>query len=232
MAKKAEPSQVNPGATASFPEGSAEVPEDFIGDRIREAREALGLSQTALATRTKLSDKKGVGISRTVIVGYEAGTHKPGARELRILCETLGVTPNWMLYRKDAPFEVQQASMDFIRGSDEIKSAFRLALAVLVLKPHERDLVGSLVLSIAGRALGDARLSSLGVTATMFANEAKDLLSASAPGWNAAGESIEAVMQQLSREGASNFGNRLKFDEEGKPSGGEWLYPDPETPGG
>lgn len=63
-----------------------------IGQRILEARTGLGWSQQALHTRTKLHDSEGIGISRAVLSLYETGVNKPGAREIRILCETLKIT--------------------------------------------------------------------------------------------------------------------------------------------
>lgn len=200
------------------------VPEDGIGDRIREARESMGLTQVGLATRTKLVDPNGEGVSRTVIIGYEAGTYKPGAREIRILCEALSITPNWLLYRQETPFEATQASMNFMRGTNDVTKAIRLAYAVLVLKPHERDLVGSLILSIAGRALGDARLSGLLIAAGLTADTVKKDLAKRGYG----SISLEEVIEKMSREVSTNWGNKLRLDEEGNPIGGEWLYRDPE----
>lgn len=69
------------------------VPEDEVGKRIQQKRKEFGWSQNGLAMRTKQADANGEGISRTVISGYETGEYKPGARELRSLCETLKVSP-------------------------------------------------------------------------------------------------------------------------------------------
>lgn len=44
------------------------------------------------------------GISRAVLFGYEAGRTRPGARELRLLCEALKVTPNRLLFGSEEPF--------------------------------------------------------------------------------------------------------------------------------
>jgi len=177
--------------------GHNEVPEDGIGSRIRSARESKGFSQTAVATRSKLVDPNQRGIARTVLVGYESGQFKPGAREIRILCEVLAVTPNWLIYGEDSGYGVKQASMEAVRKNDII-SAFRIALAISVLKTHERGAFSSLVLSMAGRELGDLRLSGLLALSTYLAESALKELS----------DSYAAEMQStvLTRIQLVNFG--------------------------
>lgn len=208
------------------------VPEDDIGERIKEAREALGWSQTVLHTRTKLADLNGEGISRTVLVGYESGKYKPGARELRILAETLRVTPSWLLYRADSPFGTELASMQFMHGKDEFEVAVRLALAILLLKRHERDLLAGLLFSLGGRALGDMRLSGLMVLANMLAGDFLTRLKQEYPDVferKTVDEALPILMERMAEAGfESNYGNRFIFDREtGELVGGESLYPDP-----
>lgn len=71
-------------------------PESGIGKRIAYCRGQLNnLSVEALARYTKYFDQ--VGISKASIVRYEGGDSFPGARELRILCDALWITPNWLL---------------------------------------------------------------------------------------------------------------------------------------
>lgn len=228
MVAKKKPAKKEAPSTAPRKAKSVDVPEDGIGHRLREAREALGLTQVGLATRTKIADKKGEGISRTVLIGYEAGTYKPGAREIRILCETLSVTPNWLLYQKETPFETTQASMNFMRAGDEITIAVRLAVAALALKGHERDLIASLILSIAGRALGDTRLSGLLATASLLSDGLrKELELHCPPETDLAKLGMDGLIELMSRELVTNWGNKIRLDEDGNQIGGAWLYPDP-----
>lgn len=73
-------------------------PEDEIGERIKTRRKELDISVDELATLTALCDlEKGAGVSRATVYAYEANDSKPGARELRMLCEALNVSPNWLL---------------------------------------------------------------------------------------------------------------------------------------
>lgn len=84
-------------------------PEAGIGERIAYCRGQLdNLSVEALARYTKNFDFSGAGISRTTIVRYESGDNMPGARELRILCDTFWVPANWLLFGH--PDIVQQQS--------------------------------------------------------------------------------------------------------------------------
>lgn len=131
-----------------------------IGRRLVEAREGLGLSQQSLHARTKVHDAEGKGVSRAALSLYETGVNKPGARETIILCNTLKITPNWLFYGSDSPAKTLQASLEFLHGN-EITLSVRLAYAILVLDPEERDAFASLLFSMVGKKLGDLKLSSL-----------------------------------------------------------------------
>lgn len=206
------------------PEAAISVPEDGIGERIRAAREGRGFSQTALAARTKSVDPAGKGVARTVVVGYEAGNFRPGAREIRLLCEALSVSPNWLILGAEGT--TAQASMEMVRRRDW-KAAVRLAMAIAILKPHERAAFQSLVLSLAGRQLGDMKLSALLTAGSMIANDTEPHL-VEWFGEDAGDVSLEVLVQRAAEGLHTNLGNRLKLDEEeGDVIGGEWLYPDP-----
>lgn len=70
---------------------------DGIAIRIRIGRERKGLSLADLHRQSE--------ISKTALHDYESGRTKPGAREIKILCEILGVTPNWVLFGTETPLE-------------------------------------------------------------------------------------------------------------------------------
>lgn len=211
---------------------STEVPEDGIGSRLRAVREARGWSQTDVAHMTKELDPHRKGVSRTVIVGYEAGNFKPGAREIRLLCETLTVTPNWLIYGSDFAGGTEQASMEAARKNG-LFAAMRLALAIAVLKPHERSAFQSLVLSMAGRELGDRKLSNLFILAAGLAIPGVDKLQEhlGMDPQELMDKSISEVIEALVEKPIAHnspWGNKLDFGEDGKgPGTGEWLYPEP-----
>ncbi len=73
-------------------------PEDGIGERIRERRKELDLSVEELAALTALYNYESEeGVSAPTIYRYESKGSKPGARELRLLCEALNVSPSVLL---------------------------------------------------------------------------------------------------------------------------------------
>jgi transcriptional regulator with XRE-family HTH domain len=57
--------------------------------RIRQVRELRGLSQEALARRVDLSSKS--------VARFEGGQTEPSIATLRLLAESLGVSPAWLL---------------------------------------------------------------------------------------------------------------------------------------
>lgn len=74
--------------------------EFSIGKRIKEARERPenGLSIEALSRLCKLIDPVERGIAQQTLVKYEKGIVLPGLRELRILCDALAVSADWMIF--------------------------------------------------------------------------------------------------------------------------------------
>ncbi len=180
-----------------------------IGKRIADARNGLGWSQLALHTRTKLTDPEGMGISRAVLSLYETGTNKPGAREIRLLCDTLKVSPNWLLYGSESPARAIQPSTDFLRGSD-IEISARLAFAMLALDATERDSLAQLVFSILTKKTGDIRLSSLMMAANSYSSDLMRSIT-SVVGQEAKNlplsEIIDCFIQNMCDGTYSNYGN-------------------------
>lgn len=80
------------------------APEDDLGARIQDTRKSKNLTQGDLANLTKSLDSEEKGISRAVLSLYESGTNRPSPREIRLLCEALTVTPNYLIYGDNAPF--------------------------------------------------------------------------------------------------------------------------------
>lgn len=82
-------------------------PEDEFPRRLAALREAKGLRHDTLSELTKIVDQQKRGIARTTLRGYEYGEYKPGIRELRILSQALGVTPNELIFglREFDPFD-------------------------------------------------------------------------------------------------------------------------------
>jgi transcriptional regulator with XRE-family HTH domain len=66
----------------------------IVGENVRRAREAIGLSQE------ELGDK--AGIDRTYVSGVERGVRNPTVKVLARLAEALGTTPDRLLVREGA----------------------------------------------------------------------------------------------------------------------------------
>lgn len=185
------------------------------------------MTQGAVSTRTRMADPAEKGISRTALVGYENGSSRPGLREIRLLCEVLQVTPSWIVYGSDSPFQTTVPSLAMVRTAYPLRDAIKLGFAIAALKGHERDALSSLVLSIAGRQLGDIRLSGLLTFVGLVGDEIDPIVKKWLPE-GADPKSVEEVMDLLSEGFRSNLGTNLRLDEDGdlNATKGEWVYPD------
>jgi transcriptional regulator with XRE-family HTH domain len=120
---------------------------DELAGTLIKARSALGITQNELHKRT--------GISREAIKGYESGRNKPGAREIKLLCESLNVTPNVLLFGSETPFEPTNTLYDLMQTSGQLdlvkfvtllnlltgkeKSSISFLMESILLGRHSRD---------------------------------------------------------------------------------------------
>jgi transcriptional regulator with XRE-family HTH domain len=129
-----------------------------LGERVREARLALGLSQDALATR--------LGIDRSAVARVEGGQRQVSALELMRLSETLEVPLAHFVNRP--PSAVTSRRRDIDDDADAVsRERFRLDAT---LEAHARDaewLVAQDLLARPEARLGVARVAS--------ADEAREL---------------------------------------------------------
>ena len=68
--------------------------KNICGERVKEARRKMKLSQEALAARLQVS---GVNIERDSVSRIEIGTRFVADYELLALCKILSVTPEYLL---------------------------------------------------------------------------------------------------------------------------------------
>lgn len=114
---------------------------DGLAIRLRQARERKNFSLADLLKKT--------GISRTALHGYEAGKAKPGAREIKLLSETLEISPNWLIFGTEEPFKKRDGlrSLVKMRGNPAAMIMMSsLALPVLIASFDEDQLEALLVL--------------------------------------------------------------------------------------
>lgn len=102
-------------------EHNQNLPEDLIGERIKSKRLSLDLNFEQLSRLSKDYDSANEGISPTSLLRYESGKFKPGARELRILCDTLDVSANWLLLGEGD--SARHVPLSFDEGMECLKKA-------------------------------------------------------------------------------------------------------------
>lgn len=81
-----------------MPAPNGAPPESIFGARLQSVRNHFGLSVDALSRVTKDADTyENRGLSATALLRYEDSGALPGGRELRLLCDALGVSADWLL---------------------------------------------------------------------------------------------------------------------------------------
>lgn len=78
----------------------------MIGDKIRQARNAKNLSQRRLAVL--------IGVKHNSICDWEKGRHKPNTEQIKLLCEALGINPNWLYGEKESKMIRGLTANDFL----------------------------------------------------------------------------------------------------------------------
>lgn len=206
--------------------------EQEVGERLKIAREERAFTQGVVANRTKMIDPEQKGISRTAIIAYEQGASKPGLREIKLLCEVLHITPNWLIYGTDSAAKASLPSMELLALSPfgQLDVVLRTAMALTALKGHERDAIQSLVLSLAGRQLGDMRLSALVTSSWMVREAFLAALKHYDPDIEQT-QSLEELSEMLSQGHTTNVGNSFHLNEDGDVLNAQnAIYPDPKAP--
>ncbi|MEM7301882.1 MAG: helix-turn-helix transcriptional regulator [Pseudomonadota bacterium] len=120
-------SRDNIGATDSFPVYNGWMVEDDDekadaierGIRIREAREAAGLTQQQIADACE--------VTRGAVSGWEKGRNSPTGQRLIVLSRMIGRPREWIMFGKDprlseqgnAELEAAEIAADYVRRYEE-----------------------------------------------------------------------------------------------------------------
>lgn len=125
------------------------APENELGKRLLEARQLAGLTQDQVAQRTVNADELGRGISSAVISLYERGVNRPGPKEMRLLCEVLRVSPSYLIYGSDDPFDNLE-DLDRFEGwaADDSEFAAKLTYCFSRLHHHHKRAIMDLMLGL------------------------------------------------------------------------------------
>lgn len=156
------------------------MPEDKLGERVKMVRDGLGLTHDGLSNLAKLVDQEGRGISRTTIRGYELGTYKPGARELRILSLALKKTPSWLLFGQEEGSTSNEITTNSANQTSATPArwanlAFSL-ISFLQLGREEKGQIVSLVETLLRLKIGEVRFRTQKAFIEDFADTAQDML--------------------------------------------------------
>jgi transcriptional regulator with XRE-family HTH domain len=117
-----------------------------IANELVAARERAGLSISELHRRT--------GISRTVLQGYEKGRFAPGSIELKKLCETLGISPNRVVFGTENPLEKKSWLGGAITDLKKPTNTARITVLLQTLTVAEQEAFLTLLSSIATARVG------------------------------------------------------------------------------
>ncbi len=127
------------------------APERELGKRIQETRESKRITQGELSQLTLSLDDEDKGISRAVISLYESGTNRPSPKEIRLICEALKITPNFLIYGDEEPFHTlnnYERLGTIGRGTDPEVYAW-VAYVMSRIHHNHYDAVMTLVLDLA-----------------------------------------------------------------------------------
>lgn len=129
------------------------------------ARKAAGWTQNELHQRT--------GISRDAIKGYESGRNMPGSRELRVLCQALGVSANKVLWGSET-FQVAAGPVKgmFDPAKQQASDSIKMLILMGLLTKEERDAIMTLIEPIVvGRKGGRDEIKKAFAAVDVIGNE-------------------------------------------------------------
>lgn len=130
----------------------AEAERTRIAARLREAREARELSQTALAEKA--------GLSRSSIVHYESANAVPGGLELIRLSKALEISPNRILTGSDE-FKESELVEHFLAVDSEAGRILRLTVLFHALDRETQQHLSALVVDIVRQRITDSEFAEL-----------------------------------------------------------------------
>ena len=123
-----------------------------IAERLRKARDEMGLTQTELA--------KMAGISRSAVVHYETAGTVPGGIELIKLSNTLKVTPNYLLSGSETFLDSNKPEHILATDNQELLIA-RMSVFLLVLDKPVREKMSELLVSMVQQKLSSGEFEVL-----------------------------------------------------------------------
>lgn len=135
---------------------SSDEPENELGKRLEYQRRAKGITQEQLSELTRQADLAGKGISRSSLSLYELGINRPGVKEVRLLCEVLRISPSYLIYGDEHPFE-QTANITHFDGIADTEAEYyaRLVYCFKRLDPFYAFPIMQMVMRTLGNNIED-----------------------------------------------------------------------------
>lgn len=133
----------------------------FIGKRIKQAREAKKLNQTALA--------KQANIGRSALVHYENGNAMPGGTEILKLCNVLELSPNKLLLGSEEP-TLDDPIADALDTDNYNQAAAIIGVLFSYLEKDVRQDISTLIHTIVKHRLNEDEYKELSETLKMVTN--------------------------------------------------------------
>lgn len=129
-----------------------------IGYRIKQARQERGWTQFRLHEES--------GLAVPTLSAYERGAKTPGIDQLRDLCRTLEVSPNWLLYGEPDPFgEVGEAQEEpwssYFDPYRPMETFLFLAIAFMALPNPDQRALRTLIFGKAEAIHGPEKVEQL-----------------------------------------------------------------------
>lgn len=113
---------------------------NLIGERIKQGRTALELTQVQLAKQAALS--------RSAVVHYEQGNAVPGGVELMKLAQALNLSPNYLLSGSDTFFPSRSPQHALADTEDPQLLVARAGMFLMVLDREVRETFSALLMAL------------------------------------------------------------------------------------
>ena len=124
-----------------------------IGERIKQGRTALEITQVQLAKKASLS--------RSAVVHYEQGNAVPGSAELVKLAQALNISPNYLLSGSDSFFPSKSAEHALADTENPQLLVARAGICLMVLDREVRESFSALLMSLVKAKLNKREFQEL-----------------------------------------------------------------------
>lgn len=104
----------------------------MFGARLKEAREALGLTGEFVGDQ--------VGVSKATISHWENGRYQPNIEQIRGLCSALKVSPNWLFEVEtiDLPPDALEEAKAYMRLAADSRRKWKLMRQMMFTAEKEK----------------------------------------------------------------------------------------------